>query len=852
MTNHEFSIELLDALSTLAISSRLMVLVDFDGTIAHFTVDPSRAATEPSACQALNTLATLPLTDVSIVSGRALGDLRERCRDLNGVRFVGSHGAEYITEQARTLTPEQSAVLERAVSTAQSLGARVPGTIIERKPFGVVLHVRGALSEAGDSIIAEFQHQLRDICVGAFIEGNRVIEYTVVSTSKGSAVERLRKEFAPLHILAIGDDVTDETAFAALSPTDFSIKVGSGPSNAKFRIDDVLQTGVLLSLLAERRAHWISSTPRTEIDHHAFLSDLRTFAILDDHASISWCCVPRLDSVPLFGSLVGGPGAGDFSIQIEGTWTQRYIDTSLMVETRCTSADMKTVSIVDFLDCSAGLAFQRAGRTDLVRIIKGDAQVQVRFAPRLDFGRIPTHVTAVPGGLRVEGGSYPIALWSPNTIWTVRHEGPHQVALAEFTPIEEHVFELRLGTRSTESPRKPVALRQQQTASFWSSWVKSLQIPSVASELVERSALVLRGLTYGPTGAIAAAATTSLPEVIGGVRNWDYRFAWPRDASLAASALLRLGAIGPGIRLLDWILAVLSECGPTEFLSPVYSVDGNRISAEAEVPEALGFRGSRPVRVGNLAGQQLQLDTLGPLARLLGDLTRAGAALTPEHLKLAERMVGLVETYWEQADHGIWEVRSPPQHFVHSKVMCWLTVTECALMSTYLGTPRPDWIALSQQIRQQVETQGYSSSLGSYTVAYNQEEADASLLWIVLAGFHDANDPRAIGTVDYVMRELLEDDALYRYRFHDGLTGSEGSFPICLSWLIEALVKMNRREEAERLFAQYRKRIGPLGLAAEEWDTKRSMALGNFPQAYSHIGIINCACALAAESGNPA
>jgi GH15 family glucan-1,4-alpha-glucosidase len=298
------------------------------------------------------------------------------------------------------------------------------------------------------------------------------------------------------------------------------------------------------------------------------------------------------------------------------------------------------------------------------------------------------------------------------------------------------------------------------------------------------------------------------------------------------------------MRLLDWLLELFEECGEGEFLRPVYTVSGRDLLGEAEVSEALGYRGSRPVRVGNLAAQQLQLDTLGPIAQLLGELARQGGALSPEHYALAERMVALVESRWQDPDHGIWEVRTEQRHFVHSKLMCWQTVVEALEVARYLGIERPEWLTLRDSLRADIEQHGFDEELGSYTAAYGYGYADAALLWVVLSGFHPADHPRAKSTVAYVTEQLLRDGAVYRYLFDDALSGHEGSFYICTGWLIEVLVMMGRADEAQVLFDQLCSRVGPLGLMAEQWDVDLSLALGNFPQAYSHLAMINAAWAL--------
>lgn len=584
----------------------------------------------------------------------------------------------------------------------------------------------------------------------------------------------------------------------------------------------------------------------TKINHHVFLSDLRTAALLDQQGSVVWFCIPRLDGAPLMGALLGGDEFGIFSLrprdQPDVVAQQAYLSGTLISRT-----EFENLTIIDYLDCGAGRAFQRAGRSDLVRHVQGSAPVALRFAPKFDFGRIPTRLVLVEGGLRVMCGQNLVTLHAPGVEFVIERVGDHDEARAEFVPGKGVTLQLSVGTGAVPSARTDPDTRHRRTENFWKAWLSTLSIPPVATTLVAQSALVLRGLCYGPSGAIAAAATTSLPECIGGERNWDYRFCWPRDAAFSAHALLRLGTSGPGMRLLDWLLELFEECGEEEFLRPVYTLSGRHILGEAEIPEAKGYANSRPVRVGNLAAQQLQLDSLGPIALLLGALARSGAALSPEHHQLAERMVALVEHRWRDPDHGIWEVRTEQKHFVHSKLMCWLTVTEAIAVAEYLGVDRPEWRELQRTIRDDIERHGFNSGLQSYTAAYGSADADAALLWITLSGFHPPEHPRSAGTVRFVMNRLLRQDSVYRYRYDDALSGDEGSFTICTGWLIEVLVMMGRRAEAERLFAALCASAGPTGLLAEQWDPRSGLALGNFPQAYSHLALINAAVALSAD-----
>ena len=330
------------------------------------------------------------------------------------------------------------------------------------------------------------------------------------------------------------------------------------------------------------------------------------------------------------------------------------------------------------------------------------------------------------------------------------------------------------------------------------------------------------------------------------MRNWDYRFCWPRDAALAVTAVAQLSATGPALKFLDWVLGVLDQYEPGSLLKPVYTVTGGHLGPEGEIGELAGYRGSRPVRVGNLAAQQVQLDVFGPLADLVANLAERGEALSSEHWRMLENLVGAIEHRWQEPDHGIWEVRRPRQHHVHSKVMCWQTIDRALRVARYLGRRRPDWGALRDQIAADILARGWRAENNAFCATYDDGAADASAVAVGLSGLLPPDDPRFLGTIAHVERDLRVGATVYRYRYDDGLPGREGGFLLCASWLIEAYARSGRVDEAHALFEEYAGLAGPLGLLSEEYDPETRCALGNFPQAYSHLGLINAAVALAA------
>ncbi|MCI0630308.1 MAG: glycoside hydrolase family 15 protein, partial [Phycisphaerales bacterium] len=390
----------------------------------------------------------------------------------------------------------------------------------------------------------------------------------------------------------------------------------------------------------------------------------------------------------------------------------------------------------------------------------------------------------------------------------------------------------------------PAADQLRLTTRYWSSWSRKLKLPKVQPKLVRRSALALKGLCYGPTGAIAAAATTSLPEHLGGVRNWDYRYCWLRDGAMAATALVKIGSDGEAMQFLDWLLGVLRERAP-EHLQPLYTLTGDPLGPEAEIAELPGYAGSRPVRVGNAAARQVQLDVFGPIVELIALLIERDAPLSSEHWRLVDAMVQAVARRWQEPDHGIWEIRRPARHHVHSKLMCWLTADRAVkIAERFYDRPRPDWLALRDQIAADVLAHGFKPQVNAFTAAYDGVDLDASALFVGLTGFLSPTDPRFAGTVEMVERHLKDGPTVYRYRYDDGLPGSEGGFHICASWLVEAYLLMGRTDDAWDLFNQIVDLVGPTGLLSEQYDPQINRSLGNHPQAYSHIGLIENAMGL--------
>ncbi len=823
----------------------LLVASDYDGTIAPIVADPDRARPQRESIVALRRLSALPQTHVAVISGRALVDLARLTGLAEDVHLVGSHGSEFDLDFATNLPPQAAALRERIASELTAVAADVDGLLIETKPASVAFHYRNADPlKAADALKAVLDGPAS--LEGVFTKhGKKVVELGVVATNKGRALETMRHRSGASAVIFFGDDRTDEDAFATLAGPDIGIKVGDGDTAAAHRVDGPGDVAKILARLCELRTQWLDGAQAVGIEQHSMLSDQRTVALVTPGARVVWMCVPRLDSPALFAELLGGPAAGHFSIRpADGSppREQCYRDGSLVLETR-----FDGFTVTDFLDCSLGRPRRRAGRCELVRLVDGRGRFIVEFAPRLDFGRVPTRLSQRDGGLEIQGTLDPIVLRSPGVQWSIHVEGDHHTARAEVELSgRTQVFELRHGTGSLRDPGTPAVDRCRLTERFWSSWAAGLRIPEIQADLVRTSALVLKGLCYGPTGAIAAAATTSLPEHIGGVRNWDYRFCWFRDGAMAASALVKLGSIAEAMQHLDWVLGVLDNCPSPQRLQPVYTVTGEPLGPEAEIGELSGYRGSRPVRVGNMASRQVQLDVFGPIVELVALLLELDAPLSSQHWRLVEAMVSAVSLRWNEPDHGIWEIRRSPRHHVHSKVMCWLTVDRAITVACrFLDQDRDDWKALRDRIGADVIEHGFKPELNAFTAAYDGTDIDAAALYVGLSGLLEPDDPRFAGTVEAVERTLRSGPTVYRYRADDGLPGFEGGFHICASWLVDAYALLGRHEDARQLFEQIAALAGPTGILSEQYGPRTKRALGNVPQAYSHIGIIENAVRLA-------
>ncbi len=832
--------ELAERIRRLARVPNLLVACDYDGTVAPLVDDPSQAAPLRDSVAALRSLAEQPNTHVTVVSGRSLRDLANLSRLPEDIRLVGSHGSEFDLGFASQLEPDL--VERRAQITAEvrALGERYDA-LIEEKPTGVTFHLRGM----GDDVKEAARHDLVTGPAGHdwihTRNGHDILEFSVIDTNKGTAIDTIRHQVGASAVVFFGDDVTDEDGFRSLSGPDVGVKVGDGVTLAEFRVPGTETVSQILALLAELRSKWLGGEGLIPIQNHSLLSDLRTAAIINPEASISWMCAPRIDSAAVFAELLGGPSAGRFLIadgaeKLPPT-SQQYLTDTMVLESR-----FRTFTVTDFLDSSSGRTRRLAGRTDLFRILEGSGEVHIEFSPRLNFGRVPTQLEAKPEGVVVLGTADLMVLRAPEVDWEIVDDGRHQTAVGRvvLSPDVPVALELRCGTGTVRPDARSEQERLSDTAHFWSNWVSKLQLPSSEQELVVRSALVLKSLCHGPTGAILAAATTSLPVEIGGVRNWDYRYCWLRDAAMVAKCLVRLGSRAEAMAFLDWVLQLLETRNDPDRLSPVYNVTGRHLGPEAEIAQLPGYGGSRPVRVGNAADDQVQLDVFGSVVDLVHELLEHGEALSAEHWRLVEAMVLAVSRRWHEPDHSIWGIRKPPRQHVYSKVMCWVTVDRAiSIADQFLDRSPSAWVELRERIAEDVLSNGWNESVGAFTAAYGSSDLDASALALVLTGLVEADDPRLLATIDWVERELLIGSAVSRYAVDDGLPGREGGFNLMTSWLIDALCLTGRRDRAAGLFTDVCERVGDTGLLSEQHDPEHDRATGNIPQAIAHVGLIN-------------
>jgi GH15 family glucan-1,4-alpha-glucosidase len=575
-----------------------------------------------------------------------------------------------------------------------------------------------------------------------------------------------------------------------------------------------------------------------KIEDYALLGDLHTAALVSTEGSIDWLCLPRFDSPAAFAALVDDHKAGHWTLAPATpgqSAVRRYAGNTLVLETDWVTRD-GAVRVIDFMP-------PRAQTPHVIRIAVGlDGEVAMRSALclRFDYGREVPWVR--------HGGSEADAIAGPNRVRLVSSvplHGADWETIADFTVRKGDRVSFVMSWAPSHQPRMPYVDAEQQlsaTADFWTRWFSHAAYQAGPySEAVDRSIITLKALTYDPTGGIVAAATTSLPEELGGARNWDYRYCWLRDATYALQALLAAGFRQEAGAWRDWLLRAIA--GQPEALQIVYSIDGSRRLPEIELPWLAGYEGSSPVRTGNAASDQLQLDVWGETLDALFLARQAGLPADPDAWALQVALMNHLESAWREPDNGLWEVRGDRQHFTHSKVMAWAAADRMARSVRTHGLPGPvlRWEELRDQIHHDVVTRAFDAGRNTFTQAYGSTALDASLLLIPRVGFLPATDSRVLGTIAAIRRELSDGGLVRRYQTSqtdDGLKGSEGLFVACSFWLVDALHASGQRREAIDLFERLLRLRNDVGLLSEEWDPVAQRQLGNTPQAFSHFGLV--------------
>lgn len=814
----------------IARTPHLLVCCDYDGTLAPIVEDPAAARPLSEAVNGLRALAQLPATTVAVVSGRALRDLAALSRLPSEIHLVGSHGSEFDLDFVHGLDPAQRSLHEEIMEVCGDCVAEVPGTSIEAKPASVAVHVRRADPAAGAELIDRLVGQIGSLPGVTVKHGKAVVEFAVVASDKAEAVKLLRHRTGATAVMFIGDDVTDESVFPTLAGPDMGIKVGEGETAAGHRVEDPVEVARVLAEVVEERQRWLLGGHATPIEDYALLGDGRTVALVSPDGWIDWMCWPDPDSPALFSALLGDATSGYFSVTArhgEKPLAQTYVPGTMTVRTRWAG-----LTLLDQLDGAPGVEPGEVQR--LIRTLSGREQARVTFAPRPQFSAVPVGLEAVPGGLIVRGISDAICLVSPGVEWSIHDEVGGQTATAVVDPRGgEVMLELRYGTHDVG----PLPDRRIAVDDAWRAWTSGLDLPGIDRDWEARSALTLKALCSEPTGGILAAATTSLPEGIGGIRNWDYRYVWIRDAALTARALVDVGSMAEAESYLHWLHRVVAAASSPDRLHPLYSLHGTELGPEAVLDHLPGYAGSRPVRVGNAAQGQVQLDVFGPVVALVADVAERRGHVTDEEWQLVRDCVSAVELRWAEPDHGIWEIRDHPQHHVHSRMMCWLAADRAVRIAAMRGESADGWAALAQEIVDDIEAHGYDDEMDSYVAAFGRREADAAVLQGILEGY-PAPRERIAGTVAAMERYLRRGGGVFRYKYDDGLPGPEGAMHICGAWLAVAYVRLGNLEDARQMLDAMYDAAGITDLLPEQVDPADGRGLGNHPQAYSHLGVL--------------
>jgi GH15 family glucan-1,4-alpha-glucosidase len=583
------------------------------------------------------------------------------------------------------------------------------------------------------------------------------------------------------------------------------------------------------------------------IEDYALVGDCHSAALVGRDGSIDWLCWPRFDSCACFAALLGRPEHGRWRIapSRKCSVSRKYRPDTLILETTFECAEGAAM-LIDFMPV-------RDQHCNLVRIVagvRGRLAFDMEFILRFDYGAAVPWVTKLEheNGIRAIAGPDMAVLRSRVPL---HGKGLSTVARFEVGEGEREAFVLAHGASHLEAPPSIDAeAALERTDEFWREWACRCQTRGEWSGAVRRSLITLKALTYAPTGGIVAAPTTSLPEMIGSVRNWDYRYCWLRDATITLLALMNGGYNEEAGCWRDWLARAVA--GSPQQLQIMYGIGGERRLPEALLPWLPGYEGSAPVRIGNAAANQLQLDVYGEVMDALHQARKQGIARQEASWDLQRKLLEHLETCWHEPDEGLWEVRGPRRRFTHSKVMCWVAFDRAIKGAEQFGLPGPvpRWREVRSRIHDDVCRRAWRPKLGHFAQSYGSDDLDASLLLIPMTGFLPCSDPRVKGTIEAVQRELTIDGFVQRYRTRralDGLPPGEGVFLACSFWLADALCLLGRRDEARKLFERLLELANDVGLLAEEYDPASGRLLGNFPQAFSHVALVNTAMNLSAH-----
>jgi GH15 family glucan-1,4-alpha-glucosidase len=578
------------------------------------------------------------------------------------------------------------------------------------------------------------------------------------------------------------------------------------------------------------------------LEDYAMIGDTHTGALVGNNGSIDWLCLPRFDSAAVFAALLGEESNGRWLLAPSAAIRRvrrRYREGTLVLDTEF-ETDTGTARITDFMP-------HRDGHAGLVRIVEGVAgsvPMRMHLVMRFDYGRTVPWVRRVDGALLAVAGPDALVLLTP-----VPSEGEDRTTVAEFTVSAGQQVPFVLHWLASTDPLPDVVDARRlldATEGWWRAWSACCTYRGEWHEAVIRSCATLKGLTYGPTGGIVASLTTSLPERLGGVRNWDYRYVWLRDATLTLHALLATGYVEEARRWRDWLLRAVA--GDPAQLQIMYGVEGERRLPEVELDWLSGYEGSRPVRVGNAAVDQLQLDVYGEVMDVLHLACLSGCEPDPHAWDIQRAFLDFLESAWHEPDEGIWEVRGPRRHFTHSKVMAWVAFDRAVKAVEQLGRfgPVEKWRRLRHAVHDEVCREAFDPDRRTFTQSYGSKALDASLLLIPLVGFLPPYDARVVGTIEAVERELCEGGLVMRYSTDDagpvgGLPAGEGAFLACSFWLADAQCASGRYDDARALFERLLGLANDVGLMSEEYDLERRRLVGNFPQAFSHVALIDTA-----------